>query len=506
MTDEAATGGRRAPYGVGDVIGDYRIECLLGRGGMGFVYGAVNTVIGKRAALKVLGRHVAAADMLERFVTEARAVNQIGHPNIVDVFGFGTTDAGDPYMVMEWLRGESLVDRMARPMTAAEICAVLLTIVDALAAAHAKGIVHRDLKPDNVFLHDDGRGPVVKLLDFGIAKLLGSDDQRAERTRTGYLMGTPAYMSPEQARGKDVDHRSDVYSLGVIAFELFAGAQPFEHETPMDLVVAHLQEVPRAPSALRPEVPAGVDRLVLAMLEKHAAARPTLTQVKAALAAIAQARDGAVTMPPRTPPQTFAATALLDAPPPRSSSTIGLATGQTAAPVAPPRRSWRWPAAVAIALAAAVVLVVLAGRPRPRATSASPAGAAAPRPAPVSAPVSAPSPSIAPPPSVAASVPPAPAAPVVASPSAPSVAGPRDGVGPGSARRPGRAPVTAPPPVSATPSPPPAVAVDAAPPAIVHAPAAAIDAGVAAPPAPPAIPPPPRDRDQDGTVDPFAHP
>jgi serine/threonine-protein kinase len=239
---------------------------------MGFVYGAVNTVIGKRAALKVLGRHVAADDMIERFVTEARAVNQIGHPNIVDVFGFGTTDAGDKYMVMEWLRGESLVDRMARPMTAAEICGVLLTIVDALAAAHAKGIVHRDLKPDNVFLLDDGRGPVVKLLDFGIAKLLGSDDQRAERTRTGYLMGTPAYMSPEQARGKDVDHRSDVYSLGVIAFELFAGAQPFEHETPMDLVVAHLQEVPPAPSAVRADVPAGVDRLVLAMLEKNGGA------------------------------------------------------------------------------------------------------------------------------------------------------------------------------------------------------------------------------------------
>ncbi|MBK7074494.1 MAG: serine/threonine protein kinase [Myxococcales bacterium] len=495
MTDEVAAGGRRSPYGVGDVIGDYRIECLLGRGGMGFVYGAVNTVIGKRAALKVLGRHVAADDMIERFVTEARAVNQIGHPNIVDVFGFGTTDAGDKYMVMEWLRGESLVDRMARPMTAAEICGVLLTIVDALAAAHAKGIVHRDLKPDNVFLHDDGRGPVVKLLDFGIAKLLGSDDQRAERTRTGYLMGTPAYMSPEQARGKDVDHRSDVYSLGVIAFELFAGAQPFEHETPMDLVVAHLQEVPPAPSAVRAEVPAGVDRLVLAMLEKNAAARPTLSQVKVALTAIAQARDGAVTMPPRTPPQTFAATALLDAPPPRSSSTIGLATGQTAAPVASPRRSWRWPAAVTIALAAAA-LVVFASRSRPRPAPAPPAGATVSRPAPAPVP-----PPIAPPPAPAAPAPPASDPRPAPAPTAPAVADAHDPPGPGSARRSARPPVAAPPSVSSSPPPPPVV--DAAPPAVVRAPAEAVDAGVAAPPP---GPPPVRDRDQDGTVDPFAHP
>jgi len=500
-TGAEAVGGRAAPYAPGDVIGDYRIDCLLGRGGMGFVYGAVNTIIGKRAALKVLGRHVAAPDMIERFITEARAVNQIGHPNIVDIFGFGTTDAGDPYMVMEWLQGESLVERMTRPMAIDEICALLATIIDALAAAHAKGIVHRDLKPDNVFLHDAGRGATVKLLDFGIAKLLGSDDARAERTRTGYLMGTPAYMSPEQARGKDVDHRSDVYSLGVIAFELFTGAQPFEHETPMDLVVAHLHEVPRAPSAVSAAVPDGVDRLVLAMLDKSPAARPTLGQVRAALAAIADGRGATATMPPRTPPQSFAAAATsvlaVAAPPPRTTSTIGLASGQT---LAPARRGWPWSAAVIAALAVVAIAVIAVARrgsaARPAAAPAAVPSAAAdvaptaPPVAPVDGPATVAAPAAPTDPAVAA--PPLPPPPVASRPSATAHSS-RVAVPP---------PSPSPSPDAAPVVPPPAIApAIATPPAV--APAPTVDAGPSPRPSPT---PPTGADDRDGTVDPFAHP
>ena len=508
-TGAEAVGGRAAPYAPGDVIGDYRIDCLLGRGGMGFVYGAVNTIIGKRAALKVLGRHVAAPDMIERFITEARAVNQIGHPNIVDIFGFGTTDAGDPYMVMEWLHGESLVERMTRPMAIDEICALLTTIIDALTAAHAKGIVHRDLKPDNVFLHDAGRGATVKLLDFGIAKLLGSDDARAERTRTGYLMGTPAYMSPEQARGKDVDHRSDVYSLGVIAFELFTGAQPFEHETPMDLVVAHLHEVPRAPSAVSAVVPDGVDRLVLAMLDKSPAARPTLGQVRAALAAIADGRGATATMPPRTPPQSFAAaaTSVLAAAapsPPRTTSTIGLASGQT---LAPARRGWPWSAAVIAALAVVALAVIAVAR---RGGAARPAAAPAAIPAPAVdvapsappvAPVEGPAPVAAP----AASTETAVAAPPLSPPpvaSRPSATAHPSRVGASPSPSPSPSLSQSPSPDAAPAVPPPAIApAIVAPPAV--APAPTVDAGPSPRPSP--VPPTGAD-DRDGTVDPFAHP
>ncbi|HTL31966.1 MAG TPA: serine/threonine-protein kinase, partial [Kofleriaceae bacterium] len=197
----------------GTMVGEYRIEQIVGEGGMGQVYGAVHPVIGKRAAIKVLLPEICrSAQMVERFVMEARAVNQIGHPNIVDVFAFGSLPDGRQYMVMEWLRGQSLSDRLRRGMmTIPEACDVLSAIAAALDAAHEKGIVHRDLKPHNVFLVEvRGQKPLTKLLDFGLVKLTDTgEDHRVERTRAGALLGTPAYMSPEQALGKGVDTRSD---------------------------------------------------------------------------------------------------------------------------------------------------------------------------------------------------------------------------------------------------------------------------------------------------------
>src|SRR5262245_23883709 len=188
---------------VGSQAGEYRIEKKIGEGGMGAVYGARHPLIGKRAAVKVIRRELSSSrDAVDRFVLEAQSVNQIGHPNIVDVFGFGRLPDGRSYFIMEWLQGESLRERLLRPLPLTEALEILEDVAKPLQAAHEAGVVHRDLKPDNVFLASvKGDKPKVKLLDFGLAKLTGADTQRFDRTRTGVVMGTPLYLSPEQAKG-----------------------------------------------------------------------------------------------------------------------------------------------------------------------------------------------------------------------------------------------------------------------------------------------------------------
>ena len=270
----------------GMMVGEYQLEGLLGEGGMGRVYAATHPVIAKRAAIKILHPELSMnREAVERFVQEARSVNQIGHPNIVDIFAFGTLPDGRCYFVMEWLRGQSLRDRMrASAVPLDDALAILETITIALEAAHEKGIVHRDLKPDNIFLAEvKGSQPIVKLLDFGIAKLLGNDEARVERTRTGNLLGTPAYISPEQARGQDVDHRTDIYALGALAFELFTGSLPFPAQSAADMIAKHLYEPPPSLRQLVPGVPPALDHLITAMLAKDPVGRPTLAQVRAEL-------------------------------------------------------------------------------------------------------------------------------------------------------------------------------------------------------------------------------
>ncbi|HTM19471.1 MAG TPA: serine/threonine-protein kinase [Kofleriaceae bacterium] len=271
----------------GTMVGEYRVEGKLGAGGMGVVFAATHPLIGKKAAVKVLKPELcASAAGVERFVQEARAVNQIGHPNIVDIFSFGTLADGRSYFVMEWLRGESLQGRIKRqPLSQAEALDILEAVCAALAAAHDKGIVHRDLKPENVFLVEvKDREPLVKLLDFGIAKLTGSEDTRMEKTATGHLLGTPLYISPEQARGQSVDARADIYSLGAMAFEMLSGQPPFVGESAMDVVARHLNDPPPRLSSVAPRVPAGLSRLIGRMLEKERTERPTLAEVRAGFA------------------------------------------------------------------------------------------------------------------------------------------------------------------------------------------------------------------------------
>ncbi len=289
-----------APLAAGTQVGEYRIESLLGAGGMGEVYRARHPVIDKRVAIKIMSRHCSANPInVERFVHEAKAVNAIGHANIVDIFSFGHHD-GRCFFVMEWLRGESLRQRLDREaITAQRSYEILEAVLRALEAAHAAGIVHRDLKPDNIFLvaARDDEPERVKLLDFGIAKL--SDDgtrQRGSKTQTGTVVGTPAYMAPEQAGGGVIEGPSDIYSLGVVAFEMAAGRVPFDGEATVQIMAAHVCEPPPLPSQFRDGIELRFEDLILAMLEKTPAVRPTTAEVRAV---IRQLRGGRIaTSPP----------------------------------------------------------------------------------------------------------------------------------------------------------------------------------------------------------------
>ncbi len=352
MWQEGQTDPALAP---GTMVGEYRVEGLVGEGGMGQVYGAVHPVIGKRAAIKVLLPEICRnQQMVERFVMEARAVNQIGHPNIVDVFAFGALPDGRQYMVMEWLRGVSLSDHLKRGVpTIPETCDILHAVAAALDAAHAAGIIHRDLKPHNVFLVEvRGSKPLVKLLDFGLVKLSDNDDPRMERTRAGALLGTPAYMSPEQALGRGIDHRSDNYALGVMAFEMLTGRLPFIEDTAMALLVAHMQQPPSPPSSIAPNIPAELDRLVYALLAKDPNGRPSMQQ---AMQILAYYRD--TNRPSNVPTSPHAAVTVMAPSNAAVLSTMGQSSGQRmAAPAEPPKRR-----GALLAVAALAVLCIAGG-------------------------------------------------------------------------------------------------------------------------------------------------
>ncbi|HEY1548602.1 MAG TPA: protein kinase, partial [Kofleriaceae bacterium] len=275
--------------------------------------------IGKRAALKVMHRALVSDVAAERILTEARVVNHIGHANIVDIFETGQLPDGRLYIVMERLEGRPLgMLATEGKLLPDRVIAILLQICDALIAAHAAGVVHRDLKLDNVFLIDNPDEPTlpkVKVLDWGIAKELAND---VRQTIDGQLVGTPQYLSPEQARGLDVGPPSDVYSLGVLAYELFLEQLPFEAETAAEVMTMHLRALPPEPSELWPEIPHLLEKLLLQMLAKKPEQRPsmqtvaaTLEQVRDELAARCQ---GFVTQPiviqPRHPRARTSAPAL----------------------------------------------------------------------------------------------------------------------------------------------------------------------------------------------------
>jgi serine/threonine-protein kinase len=370
------------------LAGKYRVEQQLGEGGMGAVFLAENTDIGRKVAIKVLHADFAQNEqLLTRFRLEARAAAAIGHPGIVDILDMGTTADGSAFIVMERLDGETLGGRLTRVgrLGAAEAARVTADVLEALAAAHAKGIIHRDLKPDNVFLVQRPVA-ITKVLDFGISKLQGSED--VALTRTGTVMGTPLYMSPEQARGaKDVGPPTDLYSAGAMLYHALTGAPPFTGDTYNEVLAKVLLDEPRPLAEARPGLPASLVRLVDALLHKEAHERPSAREAAALLrqaaneapsrgdtaaldATMAVADDAtAPGRAPSIPQKTPVAAVSADSVPPRAEPTgdslaPAPAPAPVVAPAAPPAAARsRWPiyAGVGVVLAAGIAVAVLAG-------------------------------------------------------------------------------------------------------------------------------------------------
>ncbi len=259
-------------------LGPYEILEPLGAGGMGEVYRARDTRLSRDVAIKLIHpRFAADAEQLRRFEQEARAASQLDHPNILVVHDVGSHE-GHPYLVSELLEGESLREKLDGPLPPKKAVEYAVQVAHGLAAAHEKGIVHRDIKPENVFVTKDGH---VKILDFGLVKLLPSSEAAAVDTKTptelgtqpGTALGTVSYMSPEQVRGQPVDARSDLFSLGVVLYEMLSGRRPFQRDTLADTMSAILHEDPRPLAGTGSAIPAALDRLVTQCLEKQLADR-----------------------------------------------------------------------------------------------------------------------------------------------------------------------------------------------------------------------------------------
>jgi predicted ATPase/class 3 adenylate cyclase/tRNA A-37 threonylcarbamoyl transferase component Bud32 len=254
------------------VAGRYQVLEQLGKGGMGAVYVAEQQPLERKVALKVLrGRHHHDAEARERFVREARAASRLNHPNIATVYDFGTAEDG-PFLAMELVEGVTLKQKMIRPLPWRRAISLVTQIARGLAAAHCHGIVHRDIKPANIIVSESGDGEWVKILDFGLANM--TEEESVELTDQGVVMGTAAYMSPEQCHGVKNDVRSDLYALGVVLFEMLAGRRPFLGGTPTELVIAHATEPPPKLADVTEDVPAAVCALVDRLLSKNPDERP----------------------------------------------------------------------------------------------------------------------------------------------------------------------------------------------------------------------------------------
>jgi len=360
------------------------------------VYRVEHTLLGRAAAVKVLQPELSRnQDMVDRFFNEARATAQLQHPGIVEVFDFGYAEDGAAFIVMELLHGENLTSRIARegrlPWPTA--CRFARQIASALAAAHRAQIVHRDLKPDNVFLviEPDQREERTKVLDFGIAKLADAGASGSVKTRADLIMGTPAYMSPQQCRGAgQVDHRADIYSLGCIVFEMVCGRPPFVGEGFGDLVAAHMVTPPPPPRQLAVDLPGPLERLILRMLAKAEADRPqSMEAVAVELEAIATAYGadvGTTTMPsqPGLSGDMSGSDSGISRMP--AVTTLGGSTGERVTTAPPPRRrspyALVFAGAATIGMAGSLIAILVMGRDAPSGAPAEPpiAAVAAPTP------------------------------------------------------------------------------------------------------------------------------
>jgi serine/threonine protein kinase len=262
---------------LGRVINNYEIKSLLGEGGMGSVYVAHHAVIDRSVAIKVMKSEFAKdKGLVTRFINEAKAAAAIHHPNIIDVIDVGILADGLPYLMMELLQGDPLRQRLRphSPLPLGQVIDFASQIISALAAAHSKGIIHRDLKPENLFVVGatiPAQSERIKVLDFGIAKLRSDFGGDSVRTRTGAIIGTPLYMAPEQCRGLagETDHRSDIYAVGVIVYEMLCGTTPFVAQGWGDLLIKHVSEPPPPLSLANAAIPASVEAAVMRALAKR---------------------------------------------------------------------------------------------------------------------------------------------------------------------------------------------------------------------------------------------
>lgn len=371
---------------VGTRLADrYEVTRKIGEGGMGAVYEARHLLIGKRVAIKVLlDKYAQKPEVVARLQQEARLASSIGHEHIVDITDFGETDAGLTFVVMEYLEGESLAALLARegPLSPPRAVSIVRQVASALGAAHDKGIVHRDVKPENVFIVRRGDRDFVKVVDFGISKAMRPPDESEgasaspRLTQTGMVLGTPLYMSPEQARGEDVlDHRVDIYAVGVILYECLTGEVPFRGNNYLSIISQVISTEPRRPSEVRPDlgISPALEAVVLRAMAKDRAARyQTMAELDADLARL----------------ESGAEVAAMSLSGPRSSR-VGRGTRSNAR-----SRLFVWGVAVA-GVVAAVALLVPRFLPE-RAPSAAPATPAAP--VPPAPPAPAPEPQPAPPP------------------------------------------------------------------------------------------------------------
>jgi serine/threonine-protein kinase len=275
---------------LGKVVGSYRVTRKLGEGGMGAVFEGVQEQIGRHVAIKVLLASAAGNPQIaQRFFNEARAVNLIDHPSLVEIFDMGHLPDGAAFIVMELLKGESLTDRIrsAPQGLGIEALRIARQIASALAAAHEKQIVHRDLKPDNIFIVPDPEasgGERAKVLDFGIAKMAAELRPTPLRTSAHAVMGTPAYMAPEQCRSSaDVDDKADVYALGIILYQMLSGRLPFDAADTMQLLYAHVHDPPPPLASVVPNIAPEVAAAVSDMLAKGPTQRPTMAEVAATM-------------------------------------------------------------------------------------------------------------------------------------------------------------------------------------------------------------------------------
>ncbi|MBS1122248.1 MAG: serine/threonine protein kinase [Deltaproteobacteria bacterium] len=333
----------------GEAVGEYVVDGKLGQGAFGTVFRAAHPLIGKVVAIKVLARKYSVdPEMVSRFVAEARAVNQIRDRHIIDIFSFGRLEDGRQYYVMEYLDGETLDARIEREgrVSLAQALPILRGIGRALDAAHGKGIAHRDLKAENVFLASDPDGGVwPKLLDFGIAKLMAPEPGLGHKTRTGTPVGTPYYMSPEQCRGRDVDHRTDLYAFGVLAYLVLTGKYPFDADDYLSILMQQITVQAAPASSIASDLPVGVDEVLAWLLAKDPVDRPP--NLRAAVTALESvARAAGLDVPRQTGPLAGPQTGPRTAPAIMPASKLGtrpphLASAGTPSSTVPPAKRSR---------------------------------------------------------------------------------------------------------------------------------------------------------------------